>query len=224
MSDSEKNLTPRQQARRALILESVRSQLTEFGYEGVSMRKVAEQARVSPSTLYEIYQSKEHLILYAIAENLRNLGIEEHQYEPGLERFVHRLESIAQFFVRDVDTGMAVAKVFLRAEKDSPANEVFLVNAIQARRTSLLEMLEMGQLKKSLDIEFFSRALISLTWGTAIFWVRGFISSDNFQAELIRSSLSLLLPLATRNSSSRMLEILNSYADVPAATRMHTSS
>lgn len=175
------------------------------------MRKVAEQAGVSPSTLYEIYQSKEHLILYAIAENIRSLGVEEGEYEPGLERFLHRLESVSSFFVQDVDTGMAVAKVFLRAEKDSPATEIFLFNAIQARKTSLLEMLEMKQLKKSLDIDFFSRALISLTWGTAIFWARGFISTENFQAELIRSSLSILLPHATRKASQRMAEIIDFY-------------
>ena len=210
MADSDKNLTPRQEARRTAILDAVRFQLTEYGYEGVSMRKVAEQAGVSPSTLYEIYQSKEHLILYAIAENIRSLGVEEGEYEPGLERFLHRLESVSSFFVQDVDTGMAVAKVFLRAEKDSPATEIFLFNAIQARKTSLLEMLEMKQLKSDTDIEFFSRALISMTWGTALLWTRDFVPSERLRGELIRGSLSLLLPQATKKSFKRMSEIINS--------------
>ncbi len=212
MAESAKSLTPRQQARRDAILESVRVQLAEDGYEGVSMRKVAEQANVSPSTLYEIYQSKEHLILYAVAENIRSLGIEEDKYEPGIERFIHRLESIANFFVRDADTGLAVAKLFLRADKDSPANEVFLVNAIEARKTSLIEMLEMKQLKRGTDVEFYSRSLISLTWGTAILWARDFLSSKRFHSELIRGSMSLIQPQVTTSAAKRVSEIINLYS------------
>ncbi len=176
------------------------------------MRKVAEQANVSPSTLYEIYQSKEYLILYAIREDIRNLGIQEDKYQPGLERFLHRLESISSFFVKDPDTGMAVAKVFLRADKDTPANEVFLANAIEARKTSLTEMLEMKELKRSVDLEFFSRTLVSLTWGTAILWSRGFITSDSFESELIRGSMSLILPYATKQSCGRIARIIDQHS------------
>ncbi|MFV8817517.1 TetR/AcrR family transcriptional regulator [Haliea sp. E17] len=219
MVDNEKQLTPRQRARRKAILDAVRLQLAEDGYEGLSMRKVAEQASVSPSTLYEIYQSKEHLILYSIAESIRNLGLEEDQYEPGLERFLHRLESIASFFVSDADTGLAVAKVFLRADKDSPANEVFLVNAIEARKTSLLEMKEMKQLKRGIDVEFLSRTLVALTWGTAILWARGFITSAGFQGELIRGSMSLVQPQVSRSAAKRVAEIIDLYT--PAELHEH---
>jgi len=202
-------LTPRQQARRGLILECVRSQIEESGYDGVSMRKVAEQANVSPSTLYEIYKSKEHLILYALEENLRGLVVEEGRYEAGLERFVHRLESIAGFFESDVETGLSIIELFLRASANSPANEILLANAIKARKTSLLEMLEMKQLKPDIDVEFYSRALVSLTWGTAIMFARNFISVEAFRSELIRSSLSLLLPVSTENSTKRISKVID---------------
>lgn len=213
MIDRVKTLTPRQQARRASILESVRSQLEESGYEGVSMRKVAEQANVSPSTLYDIYGSKESLILYAIENNLRNLAVEEDQYEPGLERFLHRLESISHFYEDTPDTAEAITKLFFQGNADSPANEVFLVNAIEARRTSLNEMLEMKQLKRGFDVEFYSRALISVTWGTALFWMKGFIRSEDFRSELVRSSMSMLLHGMTSKARTRTLEIIDQHTD-----------
>lgn len=204
-------LTTRQQARRRLILKCVRSQLEEYGYGGMSMRGVAEQANVSPSTLYGIYQSKEHLILYALEEKLHDLVAEEGPYEPGLERFVHRLESIAGFFEGDVETGLSIIELFLRASANSPANEILLANAIAARKSSLLEMLEKKQLKPDVDVEFYSRALASVTWGTAILFAREFLSIGDFRGELIRSSMSLLLPVSTKNSSKRMSEVINLY-------------
>jgi len=206
-------LTPRQQARRGLILKCVRSQLEENGYEGVSMRRVAEQANVSPSTLYEIYKNKEHLILYALEEKLRGLVVEEGVYEPGLERFVHRLESIAGFFESDVETGLSIIELFLRASANSPANEILLANAIEARKSSLLEMLEKKELKPDVDVEFYSRTLVSLTWGTAILFARDFITVGDFRSELIRSSISLLLPVSTENSSKRMSKVIDLYTD-----------
>jgi len=202
-------LTPRQQARRRLILKCVRSQIEENGYEGMSMRGVAEQANVSPSTLYDIYQSKEHLILYALEEKLNDLVLEEGPYEPGLERFVHRLESIAGFFESDVETALSVTELFLRASANSPANEILLANAIEARKTSLLEMLEKKQLKPDVDVGFYSRALASVTWGTAILFARDVISVRDYRSELIRSSMSLLLSESTETSFKRMSEIID---------------
>ena len=62
----QKELTTRQKARRASILQAVRHLLTQCGYDGLSMRQVAVEAGVSPSTLYEIYESKDTLILHRI--------------------------------------------------------------------------------------------------------------------------------------------------------------
>jgi len=206
-------LTPRQQARRRAILKSARSELAKSGYKGVSMRKVAEQAGVSPSTLYDIYKSKEYLVLYALEEDLQELVAEEEHYEPGLERFIHRLESIATFFERDEETGLSMVQLFTHANANSPANEILLINAMTARRTSVLEMLEMKQLKQDIDVEFYTRALVSVTWGAAIMFARDIISIGDFRSELIRSSMCLLLPVATKRSSKRMVEIVGLFTE-----------
>lgn len=208
MTSSLKTLTPKQAERREKVLRSVRRHLKEHGIDGLSMRKVAQQARVSPSTLYEIYGSKEALILYAVRDNLLDLSKEEDQYQPGLERFCHRLDSIAKFFTESSDTARAVTKLFLQGDPDSPANEIFLDNAIAARKASLLEMKEMREIKNDIDVDFFSRALISLTWGTALFWIKDKLPTEDFRSELIRSSMSLLLPLTTNKSKKRIQTII----------------
>ena len=70
MADENRPLTPRQAARRHDILAAVREQLSRFGYEGVNMRQVADAAGVSPTTLYNLYSSKDALVLAALEEHL----------------------------------------------------------------------------------------------------------------------------------------------------------
>lgn len=208
MAVNSKSLTPRQIERRNAVLRAVRDDLEKYGFDGLTIREVAKAAQVSPSTLYEIYGSKESLIWTAVREILFDLAIEEDQYEPGLERFVHRLESIARIFEVTPKSAEALSRLFFEGSENSPANQVFLDNAIEARKTSLQEMLSMRQLKKDFDIEFYSRALVSVTWGTALFWLKGRIPPGGFRVELVRSSMSMILSGATAKSRNRVREII----------------
>lgn len=209
MPVAEKTLTPRQAKRRAAILRVVRSQIEASGFAGLNIRNVARGARVSPSTLYEIYGSKEALILAAVADTFRELVIDERRYKPGLERLMRRLESIAQMFEASPRTAEAVTKLFLQGDADSPANDVFLENAIDARRASLQEMLDAKQLKPGTDLNFYSRALVSVTWGTALLWLKGKLPLSAFRQELLRASMCLIVPETTTKIRSRVQDILD---------------
>lgn len=65
----------REAARRAQILEAVRQVVDEHGIDGVTMRRVANQASVSIGMVTYYYASKRELILDALTEsnNLRHL-------------------------------------------------------------------------------------------------------------------------------------------------------
>ncbi len=208
MDANQKMLTPRQLKRRETILQTVRDHLAEYGYDELSMRKIAAAASVSPSTLYEIYDSKDALILRAIGESLSELSEEESKYEPGLDRFLRRLESIADLFLKNPQTGKAMTQLLFQNSSSSTAKEVLLINAINARKVSLEEMHARKQLIKDVDIDFYARSLISLTWGTALFWQNGILEPNDVRTELIRSSMALLLPIATGKAKKRIQDIL----------------
>ena len=63
-----RGLTPRQEGRRHRILSAARDMLSEYGYEGTVMSKVAQRAGVSPTTLYNLYNTKDELLLEALRE------------------------------------------------------------------------------------------------------------------------------------------------------------
>jgi len=151
------------------------------------------------------------MILSAVGESLSNLSVEENKYEPGLDRFLRRLESIADLFLQNPQTGEAITKLLFQNASNLMAREILLVNAINARKTSLEEMLAQKQLIRDIDIDFFARSLISLTWGTALSWQNGIIDPKNLRAELIRSSLALLLSVSTGRAKKRIQSLLVEY-------------
>ena len=61
-----KELTPRQESRRHRILKVTREMVADHGYEGMVMSEVAERADVSPTTLYNLYNTKDELLLEAL--------------------------------------------------------------------------------------------------------------------------------------------------------------
>ena len=65
-----RKLTPRQEDRRQRILASARDLVADQGYDGMVMSQVAERAGVSPTTLYNLYNTKDQLVLEALRELL----------------------------------------------------------------------------------------------------------------------------------------------------------
>ncbi len=205
-------MTPRQIARRQAILDTVRVQLKQEGYDALSMRGIAASAGVSPSTLYQIYGSKESLVLHALADTINALSAEEERYAPGVERFLQRLESVAGFFLDHPTTGEGMTQLLFQNSGESPASALLVVNAIDARRTSIEEMVQEGELRRDVDVEFMARTLVSVTWGTVLLWLKGIIPGRGFRDELVRASFDLVLPSATRKSRPRVQEILDNAA------------
>lgn len=200
-----KALTPRQAARRRAILDTVRAHLRDVGYDGLSMRKIAEEAGVSPSTLYEIYDSKDSLVLAAIRNSLALYAEKEIDCEPGLEHLVMRLESVAAGLER---TGEVVSRLLFRSEPNSVVTDLLLHGALQARKDALLEMKQLKQIQEDVDLDLYARTLVYATWGTILLSVKGVLPEREFRRELVRASILPLLAVATRKSKARMLEIL----------------
>ena len=65
-----KSLTPKQEERRQRILRAARDMVADHGYEGMVMSQVAERAGVSPTTLYNLYNTKDQLVMESLRELL----------------------------------------------------------------------------------------------------------------------------------------------------------
>jgi AcrR family transcriptional regulator len=76
----------RQQERQQRILTVVREQITAVGYDGINVRDVAAASGVALKTLYNLYGSKDELLLASVAELLKDVQQLDHVAgaEPGI--------------------------------------------------------------------------------------------------------------------------------------------
>ena len=89
-------LTPRQEIRRQKILSAARKLVASQGYEGMVMSDLAEVAEVSPTTLYNLFNTKDELLL----EALRGLIVKNYEKVEKLSE-----DSGWKYLVKVAETG-----------------------------------------------------------------------------------------------------------------------
>lgn len=194
---SSKTLTANQQARRLRILLAARDLVAQHGYDGMIMRDVATAANVSPTTLYNLYNTKDELLLEALRESVAegwNRASEE-VAEIGYQRIVVQLHHSVEQAREEPAYAKAITQALLRANEGDQLVDV-LLNRIQRGVTaSLMAMQGRKQLKEGVDTEKLAWALVSVYWSNFMLWSKGLVAIDDLEHELKRAYLSYLLPV-----------------------------
>lgn len=191
-------LTPRQSARRQSILAAVREQLSRFGYEGVNMRGVADSAGVSPTTLYNLYDSKDSLVLAALEEHLGNLARQMDQNPVGgLARLELRARISAEGIMGAPRYAEAMIRVMFNADAQAPISIYLLDSMAAGLEEDIREMQALGEVRPGVDAPQLARSIMANNWTTLLMWAKGYIALLDLPEELIRSHLGTILPALT---------------------------
>ena len=193
-----KILTAVQQQRRERILLSARDQLSQFGYEGLNMRELAVIADVSTSTLYNLYQSKDTLILAALEDQLADINaVVAETNTSGLGRFLARVEAVADQIVETPKYAEAMGKMLFGADAQDPIVQLLIGTSLSFNREELAEMSSCGELRQETDRNFLARSLSSTGWSTILMWMKGYVALHDFKQEYERNAVTMMLPYVT---------------------------
>jgi len=213
------DLTPRQAERRERILRTVREHLSRSGYEGLSMRDIAEAADVSPTTLYNLFRNKDGLVLAAQQDVLEQLGQQVlGSHTAGIRRLIVTAEVIADQVVRTPRYADAMTRMLLNSDPADPICRMLFGDVIRRNRMLLEEMKSLNEIHKDTDVEQFARHLTGDSWGTLLLWMKGFLALQDLKEASVRKLLLTLLPVMTPKtarqyrdqSQAPMLRILSS--------------
>lgn len=188
------NLTPRQLQRRERILRTVREQLSNAGYEGLSMRDVAAASDVSPTTLYNLYDNKDGLVLAAVEDLLFQLATSVPEELKGLEGAEARARAYARNIVRNPRYAEAMARMLFNARPTDPIARTLLHSAIGLRRRLIVEMQALGEMRQDIDVDFFAQQWGVSSWSAILLWTHGHITLQDFEDTYVRAELHALLP------------------------------
>ena len=204
-----KTLTAVQQRRRERILHSTRDQLSQVGYEGLNMRELAVIADVSTSTLYNLYQSKDTLILAALEDQLADINaVVAKTNASGLGRYLARVEAVADQIVETPKYAEAMGKMLFSADAQDPIVQLLIGTSLSFNREELAEMAVSGELRQETDRDFLARLLSSAGWSTVLMWMKGYVALHDFKQEYVRNAVTIMLPYVTQAAEVRLRQRL----------------
>jgi len=108
---------------REKILDAARDLFLECGYDGVTMRKVAERIEYSPTTIYLYFADKDALFRELCMTDFSKLG-EEFQKAASAADPIDRLRNCAQIYIQfAVDHPNQYRLMFMTPKPDSAGEE-----------------------------------------------------------------------------------------------------
>ena len=198
--------SPRQLERQANILAATREMLNEIGYTATTMRALADKAGVAPGTLYNLYKSKDELLMAAVEELLEGLVTRASARSgEGVERIVALIEEQATSIQNRPRYAEAMARALFRAEKDDPLTNLLYGRSLPFLKYHLQEAQQAGHLSAAADADILSRRIQAQSWGVIMAWVMGILPLEKVADEYLHSTLLILLSVA-RGKTRQVLQ------------------
>ncbi len=203
--------SPRQVARQTKILATAREMLDEGGYEGLTMRGLAQRAGVAQGTLYNLYGSKDDLIFEAVDDLLAGLAehIRNRAPSPGIDAILVHSEMSAQSIRSQPAYAEAMTRIVMGIQQDSPMVDVVFARFVPALLENLTAADREGELEQGLDLEAIAKHMTGNAWSVTLLWIMGLIDMDEFEKERERNTLLTLVGITTGNRRAQLRERLN---------------
>jgi AcrR family transcriptional regulator len=208
--NTQKALTANQQERRQRILDATRESVARHGYEGTIMRDVAVAAGVSPTTIYNLYNTKDELMFEALRERVLDGQRETARRisSPGFDRLIGQLSTSVAQTRAEPAYAEAIVLALNRAQPNDPIIDILYLSTEQAVLTSLQAMQDQGDLRADANMQTLARSLVASFWAGYGLWSKGLLELSSLEDELTRGYLSALLPVSRGIATQRIERLL----------------
>jgi AcrR family transcriptional regulator len=174
---------------RVRIREAARSLFLERGFDGATLRAIAERAGMGASSIYRHVQSKEELLIEELADMQEEAWA---QFRVGDDRNRPTADRLRNFFDAQHDLLVAnrdLTTIALRSTTKTEARVAKRVLQLYDRTIGLLmEILQRGRMKqdlaKDVDVLEAARVLFHVTNGARIPWANGMVSDEACRASI----------------------------------------
>ena len=204
-------LTPRQESRRQKILSAARKLVASQGYEGMVMSDLAEVAEVSPTTLYNLFNTKDELLLEAlrglIVKNYEK--VEKLSEDSGWKYLVKVAENGAWLRSSEPEFGVAITDALLRAKPGDPLTKLLFASVREDFLRSLKEMKSKRELREEVDLSHLATIMVGNYWSTFILLNKGIERNKQLAVSTKINMLSLLSASSQGEAKQQMEDWLS---------------
>lgn len=204
-------------ARRHRILNETRRMIGEVGIANLSMDDVAKRANVAKRTLYNAFQSKEHLVASAISKYFEDYAskIDYKTENATLEWMVERLVIVARRNLSIRNYTRALMNIYFSSNVDPEIRQAIHEIASESHEAWIVELDRKGDLQPWIDPEDLIAMLVRLRYATAHAWGEGLIPEDQLVIELLRSFFTLMAGATKGETHADIVKLLEGLEDHP---------
>ena len=175
--------SPRQEARQRRILDVARQEISAVGYDAITMQALADAAGVSTKTLYNLYGTRDELLLAAVADLLGNL---EHQpavegAQPGIPRLLAYTDAAFSQILETLRYAEVMARSLFQAAPGHTLVDVLLGNTMRVGKTALETEAAAGALAAPVDADAMAVSLAAGQWGLVLLWSKGLVPLEDIR-------------------------------------------
>ena len=189
----------------------------EVGITNLSMDDVAKRANVAKRTLYNAFQSKEHLVASAISKYFEDYAskIDYSTQQATLEWMIERLVIVARRNLSIRNYTRALMNIYFSSNVDPEIRQAIHEIASESHEPWILELDRQGHLAPWIDAEDLIAMLVRLRYATAHAWAEGLIPSDQLVHKLLRSFFTLMAGSTVGEARAEIVEVLENLEHNP---------
>ncbi|GAB5451287.1 MAG: hypothetical protein Hals2KO_16150 [Halioglobus sp.] len=210
--------SPRQMQRRRNILAAAHTEMRDHGLTSVTMKNIAERSGVSTKTLYNLFGSRDLLLLDAASVLLDDL--EASDAVQCAKQGIPRLLAYTEAAMRGFEYGefaRYIISILFAAEPDHPAVHAQLGRIQRIAYHALCAAEREGELKPGLDLDRLSHVIAANQWGVALMWEKGLIDRHGLELQTMTSHYLTLLSVCTGKRRRSLQDQLNQYLEPDVA-------
>jgi len=204
-------------ARRHRILNETRKMIGEVGIANLSMDDVARRADVAKRTLYNAFQSKEHLIASAISKYFEDYAskIDYSTEDATLDRMIERLVIVARRNMAIRNYTRALMNVYFASDVDPEIRQAIYEIASKSHEPWVRELERKRQLQPWVDGDELVADLVRVRYATAHAWAEGQIPHDRLVHEALRCFFTYMAGVTTGAMRKQIVEVLAGLEELP---------
>jgi len=202
-------VSKQREERKQRILAVAHRLIAERGYEGVTMRELADESLVSVPTLYNLFGGKGELLFAAVETYFRNLldSAEQRATEEGLARVFALVQTLTVYLPRHADYARSLMRFFFGTAESTVMREFVAWQLTNELVKALEQMRARRQLVAWVEPEALGERLASLMVMTAYEWASEYISDGGFDDAMRFGVASMLLGFARGKTATELQEI-----------------
>ncbi len=204
--------SPAQAERRRRILRETLKLLQEASPADISMGQIAELSEVSTKTLYNLFKSRNGLLLAAAAQTRADAqsSADVMSAPAGISRILELTRRTMDTFERSpefMNSTMSVV-VGISAEDEAEHHRVGMTQ--KWFHEALLVAESEGQLIPGTDCMQLSQLLTASQWGVTLMWQKGLISLETLRRQAIIKHCLDLMPFCCMETRKWLNDLLGS--------------